>query len=637
MFVKTIMQKSLQTIDNQLITKLLGGGKMRILTIIFVCLSMCLRAQDADSLRVKILQCFNESRFVEVIDYSKQALAIYESEDDKYNMAGCYNTIAGAYMRLGQYDEAIINYNICTEIMDEIGGDMAAVNKRYVINNIAAIYYDMKEYDMAEEMYWKCIEMIGDPGTDPKANLDLATYYQNLSGVRLIQYEMMDADDPRSEKTLADVVDFAEQALDLSRRYNDLQEKIVVRRLALSKAYHEAKRFDEAVAQLDTAHVVAQRENNAYLETACVMLDARYAFDRGDNIAAEKYYLKALEMARENQYDQFYMDCLEGAYQSTRDSHPERALGYYEESIKMRDSIYNEDQQALIRDFQVKYQISEKEHELELEKKKAKQNRQLFSLSLLAVALLIILIVVLVRYAIQRKRQSEMLISLSNTKDQLFTIVSHDIKMPVLAQEQILDILCKDIKSIPVEYLEDYMMTLNSSTKELKNKILNVIVWVKGMLRETDLQAESFNLREMADKVLRGQSFEIGRKSLIVTNAIPDNWVANDNMQVIEMVLQNILSNAVKYSYADGEIRLEAEDSGERYNLKVIDHGQGISKEKLDKLLNTMTMSSEGTIGEKGTGIGLFVSRKIMELNCGTIAIESEEGKGTTVTISIKK
>lgn len=615
----------------------MGRAKTKIFAMIFVCLSLCLRAQEADSLRIKILQCFNESRFVEVIDYSRQALAIYESEGDLYNMAGCYNTIAGAYMRLGHYDEAIINYNICTELMDEIGGDMAAVNKRYVINNIAAIYYDMQEYDRAEEMYLKCIEMIGDPGDDPKANLDLATYYQNLSGAWLMQYGQMAADDPLREKTLADAIDYAEQALDLSRHYNDLQEKIVVRRLALSKAYHEAQRFDEALAQLDTAHIDAQRENNVYLETAIVMLDARYAFDRGDNIAAEKYYLKALDMARENQYDQFYMDCLEGAYQSTRDSHPERALGYFEESIKMRDSIYNEEQQALIRDFQVKYEIAEKEHELDLEKKKANQSRQMFLMSLLAVALLVILIVVLVRYAIQRKRQSETLMSLSNTKDQLFTIVSHDIKTPVLAQEQILDILCKDIKNIPPEYLEEYLMTLNSSTKELKNKILNVIVWVKGVLRETDLQAESFNLSEMADKVVRGQSFEIGRKSLKVTNAISNQLVANDNMQVIEMVLQNILSNAVKYSNADGEIRLEAEDQGERYHLKVIDHGQGISKEKLDKLLNTMTSSSEGTIGEKGTGIGLFVSRKILELNGGTISIESEEGKGTTVTISIKK
>lgn len=608
-----------------------------VLAIVLVCLSLCLRAQEADSLRIKILQCFNESRFVEVIDYSRQALAIYESEGNLYNMAGCYNTIAGAYMRLGHYDEAIINYNICTEIMDEIGGDMAAVNKRYVINNIAAIYYDMQEYDRAEEMYLKCIEMIGDPGDDPKANLDLATYYQNLSGAWLMQYGQMAAEDPQREKTLADAIDYAEQALDLSKRYDDLQEKIVVRRLALSKAYHEAKRFNEAVAQLDTAHIDAQRENNVYLETAIVMLDARYAFDRGDNIAAEKYYLKALDMARENQYDQFYMDCLEGAYQSTRDSHPERALGYFEESIKMRDSIYNEDQQALIRDYQVKYQMAEKEHELELQAEKNRQNRRLLLLALVAMMLLLILVVMLARYAIQRKRHNEMLTRLNHTKDQLFSVVSHDIKTPVAAQERSLDLICEHIDDIPQNYLKEYLVALKSSTKELKAKIINVINWVKGMIGNTESQTETFNLSEMADKVIHSQAFEIGQKSLNVTNEISKDLTGNDDSQIVEMVLQNVLSNAVKYSFANGDIKFEAEDGGERYLIKVIDHGQGISKEKLDKLMNVMTSSTVGTGGEMGTGLGLFVSQQVIKRNGGNITIDSEEGKGTTVTISVKK
>ena len=144
-------------------------------------------------------------------------------------------------------------------------------------------------------------------------------------------------------------------------------------------------------------------------------------------------------------------------------------------------------------------------------------------------------------------------------------------------------------------------------------------------------------MSEMADKVVRSQAFEIGQKSLKVTNAIPKEWMGNDDIQIVEMVLQNILSNAVKYSFADGEIKLEAVDGGERYLLKVIDHGQGIGKEKLGKLLNRMTSSTKGTDGELGTGIGLFVSQQMMEHNGGTVTIESEEGKGTTVTISIKK
>ena len=606
-------------------------------TIILACLALGLKAQDVDSLRAKILQCFNESRFVEVIDYSKQALQLYEQADDKYNVAGCYNTIAGAYMRMGQYDEAIRNYTLCTEIMDEIGGEMASINKRYVINNIASIYFDMQEYDQSEEMYWKCIEMLGEPGTDTTTNLDLATYYQNLSGVRLMQLGLMEADDPQHDKTQAEAIGFAEQALALSQQYGDNQEKLINRRITLSRAYQAAGRLDDAHAQLDTALVIAQHEKELYFETAIIMLNGQYAHDRGDDKVSEQLFLQALNISKKNQYNQFYLECLQGAYLATKTSHPERAIGYLEESNKMRDSIYNEDQQALIRDYQVRYQMAEKEHELEMQEEKTRQSRLLLSLSLLVVALLLILVVVLARNAIQRKKQNETLTRLNNTKNQLFTVVTHDIKTPLVAQEKILDLICKHINDMPLNDLKEYLVTLKSSTQELKVKTINVIGWVKGMIGDTESQAEPFNLCELAETVSRSLAFEIGQKQLKVTNAIPKDWMGNDDPKIIEMVLQNILSNAVKYSFADGEIRLEAEDRGEGYLVKVIDHGKGIEKEKLGKLLKMMTSSAEGTGGELGTGIGLFVSQQMMERNGGTIAIESEEGKGTIVTITIKK
>ena len=606
-------------------------------TIILVCLAIGVKAQDADSLRAKILQCFNESRFVEVIDYSKQALQLYEQADDKYNVAGCYNTIAGAYMRMGQYDEAIRNYTLCTEIMDEIGGEMASRNKRYVINNIASIYFDMEEYDQSEEMYWKCIEMLGEPGTDTATNLDLATYYQNLSGVRLMQLGLMAADDPQHDKTQAEAIDFAEQALALSQQYGDNQEKLINRHITLSRAYQATGRLDEAHAQLDTALVIAQHEKELYFETAIIMLKGQYAHDRGDDMASEQHFLQAFDIAKENQYNQFYLECMQGAYLATKASHPERAVGYLEECNKMRDSIYNEDQQALIRDYQVRYQMSEKEHALEMQKEKTRQSRLLLFLSLLVVALLLILVVMLARNAIQRKKQNETLTRLNNTKNQLFTVVSHDIKTPLQAQEKILDLICKHIDDMPLDDLKEYLVTLKSSTKEMNVKTVNVIGWVKGMIGDTKSQAEPFNLCELAETVTRSLAFEIGQKQLKITNAIPKDWMGNDDPKTIEMVLQNILSNAVKYSFANGEVRLEAEDGGERYLVKVIDHGKGIEKEKLGKLLKMMTSSAEGTGGELGTGIGLFVSQQMMERNGGTLAIESEEGMGTTVTITIKK
>ena len=599
--------------------------KKILIAIVIFCLSLGVKAQEVDSLRAIILQCFDESRFVEVIKYTEQALQLYEQAGDKYNVAGCYNTIAGAYMRIGQYDEAIRNYNICTDIMDEIGGDMAAVNKRYIMNNIASIYYEMEEYDQSEELYWKCIEMLGDPGTDAKANLDLATYYQNISGVRLMQHDPDEA------------VSFAEKALALSQQYGDREEKIINRRIALAKAYHEAGRQNESDAELEAALDLARREKELYYETCVIMLYGQYAYESGNYDSAETYYLKAISIAKENQFKQFYLDSQQGAYLATRASHPERAIGYLEENVKMRDSIYNEDMQALIRDYQVKYQMAEKEHQLQMQAEKTRQSRRLLSLSLIAVALLLVSVVILVHDVIQRKKHNKMLARLNKTKDQLFSVVSHDIKTPVLAQERSLDLICEHIDEMPVEYLKEYLVTLKSSTKDLKAKIINIIGWVKGMIGNNQSQVEPFNLSELAEKVIHSQSFEIGQKRLKVINDIPHDWMCNDDIQIVEMVLQNILSNAVKYSFAEGEIRMEADCDGERYQLKVIDHGHGINKERLGKLLKRTTSSTEGSDGEIGTGIGLFVSQQIIERIGGTIDIESEEGEGTTVTISIRK
>ena len=107
-------------------------------------------------------------------------------------------------------------------------------------------------------------------------------------------------------------------------------------------------------------------------------------------------------------------------------------------------------------------------------------------------------------------------------------------------------------------------------------------------------------------------------------------------MNVVSLVLQNLLGNAVKFSYPNGEIVINAVHKGERIWLSVADNGMGISEKKLEKIFNFMTSSAQGTSGETGTGIGLFVSKQFVDKIGGKITIESAKDKGTTVSFSIK-
>ena len=106
-------------------------------------------------LRTMILYYYGNNDFQHVVQYSEIGIKHYDRIGDLFNQAGCTMTLANAYQRLGQLDKAIDCYNQCNDLMDQIGGEMAAVNKRYVINNIAEIHLAMNEFDTADEMYRK--------------------------------------------------------------------------------------------------------------------------------------------------------------------------------------------------------------------------------------------------------------------------------------------------------------------------------------------------------------------------------------------------------------------------------------------------------------------------------------------------
>jgi signal transduction histidine kinase/Flp pilus assembly protein TadD len=569
---------------------------------------------DKDEIKLKILRTmilyyFNNNDFQHVIQYSEIGIEHYHAIGDLFNEAGCTMTMANAYQRFGQLDKAIECYNRCCDLMDEIGGDMAAVNKRYVMNNIAEIHLAMGELETAEEMYQKCIDMLGTVEvSDTASNLDLATYYQNIAEVRIAQNN-------------PEAVGFAEQSLELSKRYEDTPHKIINRLVALSKAYKLVGRTDEAEELMDEALRIAQDNGETFLETSIYLQKGEYD--------------KAIAMADENHYDELLQEALEGAYLVERDRNPRLALEYYERSMVMKDSIFNENQQQLIRDYQVRYATAEKEHALALEQEKTKRNR-LYIMVLTIIALLLFVIALIwYRLAMVRKKRNKELAHLNETKSHLLSIVSHDVKTPVGAMCQVLRGITDGYETIMDTDKKAQLMMLRSSSEALKDRMENIIQWVKQELANSVVTPKQFNVNELVEECIKTQSTAMVVKSLIVSNEVPTGLTAYDDASVVSLVIQNLLGNAVKYSYPAGEITIKSETKGDRIWIAVADNGMGISEKKLEKIFNFMTSSAQGTSGETGTGIGLFVSKQFVNKIGGEITIESGKDSGTTVKFSI--
>ena len=562
-------------------------------------------------LRTMILHYFNNNDFQHVVQYSEIGIAHYDKIGDHFNEAGCTMTLANAYQRLGQLDKAIECYNRCNELMDQIGGEMAEVNKRYVINNIAEIHLSMGEYETAEEMYRKCIEMLRTIDVnDTASNLDLATYYQNLAEVRIAQ------DNPEA-------VGFAEQSLELSRKYQDTPHKIINRLMALSKAYRIVGRDDESAALMDEALSIAKQNGETFLETSIYL-------QKGD-------FTKAITMADENHYNELLQEALEGAYHAERERNPKLALEYFERSMVMKDSVFNENQQQLIRDYQVRYDMQEKEHALAMEQEKSKRNRMYVIVLAVVAALLLLIAFIWYRLAQIRKKRNEELAHLNATKDRLLSIVSHDVRTPVGAMCQVMRDLTDNYDGMAETDRKAKMVMLRTSSEALNDRMENIIQWVKGELENSHIVPINFNLSELVDECIKEQEMTIVAKSLKVNNEVPKTLMAHDDANVVRLVMQNLLSNAVKFSYPDGEVNVKAEKKNGRIWIEVSDNGMGISEKKLEKIFKFMTSSASGTSGETGTGIGLFVSKMLVEKIGGEIKIDSRKDDGTTVRFSVKQ
>ena len=219
----------------------------------------------------------------------------------------------------------------------------------------------------------------------------------------------------------------------------------------------------------------------------------------------------------------------------------------------------------------------------------------------------------------------------------MMSIVSHDVKAPVSAIRNVLEQLCSYYDGMNDTDRKASLMMLKSTSEALSDRLINILQWVRSVLEHGVATPEDFNVSALVDQAIHSQDYNIGIKSLKIVNEVPAAMTVHDDPNVVSLVLQNLLSNAVKFSYPHGEIHVRTEEETDVVWMVVQDHGKGIPDQKLEKIFRFVSNSSSGTGGETGTGIGLFVSKQLLDKTGGAIRVESVLGEGTTVRFSMKK
>lgn len=224
-------------------------------------------------------------------------------------------------------------------------------------------------------------------------------------------------------------------------------------------------------------------------------------------------------------------------------------------------------------------------------------------------------------------QQTEELLSTNELKNKLFSIVSHDLRNPILSLNEIVNLFNEGV--ISDEEIKSYMPLISKNIKNTSALLENLLHWSRSQLKGERIQKNNFNLRIAA--LLQTSILEplANEKKIKIENSIDENIIVNADRDMIELVFRNLISNAIKYCYESGTISISSSIEDKHAKVCIRDTGIGIAEENLQKLFGLNNFTTPGTNKELGTGLGLLLCREFVTKNGGKIWVESKLNEGS--------
>lgn len=240
----------------------------------------------------------------------------------------------------------------------------------------------------------------------------------------------------------------------------------------------------------------------------------------------------------------------------------------------------------------------------------------------------------------QLNRANHELEELNATKDKLFSVIAHDLKNPFVVLLGFSELLVSNIEKGNKENLLQFAQNIHRSSEQTYNLLINLLDWAKLQRGKIQPIMEKVHTGRLVDEVALLLEQQLSKKGLKLITRIDFQGDVVSDREMILFLLRNLLTNAIKFSHANSEIRLTVKQNDDDVLFVISDQGVGISKKLQDRLFDIKENSStRGTQGERGTGLGLVMCRDFVELIGGKIWVESEENKGSDFmfTIPLKK
>jgi two-component system sensor histidine kinase/response regulator len=564
---------------------------------------------------------YMQEKYTEALIAYQKAVFILEKIKDTKGLAGVFYNIGRVYYYQNNYPLAIEYYQKGLKIADK-------TQQSSILRNIGVMYFHQKNYALSLEYSLKGLKIEEEIGV--KQNI--ATMLMNIG---VMYYEL-----GNYEVSL----EYLQKSLKMHEQRGD-GHGIADVLLCLGELYMRQKQYPLALENLEKSLKMIkgakgrnERQVTLYsLKNIAEIYQIQKNYDK-----SIEYAKKSVEIAQElKQLVEIGITSktLYEAYKGKGDY--AHAFQYLELHKQTEDSLFSVNKTKALANLEAKAEIEKQKVEIE-KQKEAREFQQYITYLILAGLLLVLVFAYFIfKFGQKQKKakeeiqqakeeieaQAEELERLNQFKDRLFSIIAHDLRSPMATLRGTISILDPNIlnqaelTTIKTELIKQF---------EVTDKILqDLLQWTKDQMKGETIEQKTLNFNEMVnEKINLFTPIAESKQISLLSEVMPDTQVLADENHV-NIILQNLLSNALKFTYSGGIITITSKKLDKMVQITVKDTGKGMNKDQQSKLFSTQHFTTKGTADEKGNGLGLHLVKDLVEKNGGKIWVTSEEEKGS--------
>lgn len=225
---------------------------------------------------------------------------------------------------------------------------------------------------------------------------------------------------------------------------------------------------------------------------------------------------------------------------------------------------------------------------------------------------------------------------LNKDKDQFIAVLAHDLRGPFNSILGFLNLLSSNIHNYDIETIEKHINIIQKVATSNFNLLEDILSWTSVKSNTLKIEPEKIKIATICDEIIENCMLISSHKNISITNFIAKELFVFGDVYMLNIILRNLISNAIKFTNNGGEIKITANQMNEEVIIAVSDNGIGVKPEIFDLLFDiTEKRTTPGTENEIGTGMGLILCKEFVEMHKGKIWLESKVGYGSDFKFSI--